>query len=89
MLLWGRRILVIGVIMALVSATPALLIMLFPALGEGFLGTVAILLTITVTPLGLAFASAGVLLLLAGLVRRVLFARAIARAASPPAPPPR
>jgi hypothetical protein len=89
MLLWGRRILVIGLIMALVSATPALLITLMPTLGEGFLGTVAILLTITVTPLGAAFVSAGAFLLLAGLVRRVLSGRAPARAASPPAPPPR
>lgn len=69
-MLWGRRLLVFGVLMALLSATPALLILLFPLLGDGFFGTVAILLTITVTPLGVVVASAGAILLLVGVVRR-------------------
>lgn len=69
-MLWGRRLLVFGVLMALLSATPALLIALFPLLGDGFFGTVAILLTITVTPLGVVVASAGAILLLVGAVRR-------------------
>lgn len=86
-MLWGRRILVMGTIMALVSATPALLMLLFPLLGEGFLGTVAILLTITVTPLGVALMGLGLVLMLIGALRRVRAAPATARAASPPTQP--
>ena len=67
---WGRRLLIFGVVMALVSATPALLVLLFPLLGDGFLGTLAIMLTLTVTPLGVAIASVGAILLLVAAVRR-------------------
>lgn len=70
MKLWGRRLLVMGLLMAVVSATPALFVTLFPPLGDGFLGTLAIMLTLTVTPLGVIVASVGALLLLVGLVRR-------------------
>jgi hypothetical protein len=56
--------------MALISATPALLIYLFPPLGDGFLGTLAIMLTLTVTPLGIAVASVGAILLLVAALRR-------------------
>ena len=86
-MLWGRRILVMGTIMALVSATPALLMLLFPPLGEGFLGTVAILLTITVAPLGVVLMGVGLVLMLIGALRRVRAAPATARAASPPTQP--
>ena len=67
---WARRLLIFGVVMALVSATPALLVMLFPLLGDGFLGTLAIMLTLTVTPLGVAIASGGAILLLVAALRR-------------------
>lgn len=89
MIHWGRRLVVVGAVMALVSATPALLISLLPGLGENFFGTLAILLTITVTPLGVVFLASGLVLLLAGLMKRGLSARARARASSPPAPPAR
>lgn len=67
---WGRRITIFGVLMAIISATPALLIYAFPLLGDGFFGTVALLLTVTVTPLGVVVASAGVFLQLLAAVRR-------------------
>ena len=69
-MLWGRRLLIFGVAMALISATPALLVMLFPPLGDGFLGTLAIMLTLTVTPLGVAIASVGAILALVRALRR-------------------
>ncbi len=37
LMLWGRRLLIFGVAMALISTTPSLLVMLFPPLGDGFL----------------------------------------------------
>jgi hypothetical protein len=67
---WGWRLLAFGITMTLLSAAPALLIYLSPALGDGFFGTVAILLTITVTPLGVIFASAGAILLLVAVAKR-------------------
>jgi energy-converting hydrogenase Eha subunit C len=67
---WGRKLFVFGAVMALISATPALLIYLFPLLGDGFLGTLAIMLTLTVTPLGIAVASVGAILLLVAALRR-------------------
>ena len=67
---WGWRLLAFGIAMALLSATPALLIYVLPSLGDGFFGTVAILLTITVTPLGLIFVSAGAILLLVAVATR-------------------
>jgi len=69
-MLWGRRLLVFGVVMALISATPAVLVLLFPLLGDGFLGTLAIMLALTVTPLGIAIASVGAILALVRAVRR-------------------
>jgi len=69
-MLWGRRLLIVGVLMALISATPALITMLFPAIGEGFFGTVAIMLMLTVAPLGVMVASAGAILLLVAALRR-------------------
>ena len=67
---WVRKLFVFGAVMALISATPALLIYLFPLLGDGFLGTLAIMLTLTVTPLGIAVASVGAILLLVAALRR-------------------
>jgi energy-converting hydrogenase Eha subunit C len=69
-MLWGRKVLLFGVVMALLSATPALLVYLFPLIDDGFFGTLAIMLTLTVTPLGVAIASVGAILLLVGVVRR-------------------
>ena len=86
---WGRRFLVFGVLMALISATPALLLTQLPWLDDGFFGTVAIMLLLTVTPLGVAVASAGAILLLVAVVRR--YGRAspgAAPASSPPDQPP-
>jgi hypothetical protein len=67
---WGRKLFTFGVAMALLSATPALLVYLFPLLGDGFLGTLAIMLTLTVTPLGIVVASVGAILLLVSVLRR-------------------
>lgn len=87
---WGRRFLVFGSLMALISATPALLVMLWPWLDDGFFGTVAIMLTLTVAPLGVLVASAGAILLLVAAVRRFArSSRGSARGTSPPDPPPR
>ena len=69
-MLWGRRLLIFGVLMALISATPALIVILLPAIGEGFFGTVAIMLMLTVAPLGVMVASAGAILLLVAALRR-------------------
>ena len=67
---WGWRLLAFGVAMTLLSALPAAAIYLLPVLGDGFFGTVAILLTVTVTPLGVVVASAGAILLLVAVLRR-------------------
>ena len=89
-MLWGRRFLVFGVLMTLISATPALLIMLLPGLDDGFVGTVAIMLTLTVAPLGVVLASVGGLLLLVAAVRRFgQSSRGSARASSRRDQPPR
>jgi hypothetical protein len=69
--LWGRGLFVWGLIAAVVSAAPAGLLMLLPAeFGSGFLGLLAIMLSISVTPLALVAASAGAILLLAAAFRR-------------------
>ena len=70
MIFWGRRLLVWGAVMALAAATPALLCALVPPLGEGFFGTLAAMLSLSVTPIGLLVASVGVILLLVGVLRR-------------------
>lgn len=67
---WAWRLLAFGIAMTLVSAAPAVLIYLLPPLGDGFFGTLAILLTLTVTPLGVVVASAGAILLLVAVLRR-------------------
>lgn len=67
---WGRGILIWGVVMGLAAGTPALLIFLLPGLGDGFFGTVAILLALTVVPMSVVIASVGAILLLVSAVRR-------------------
>jgi hypothetical protein len=59
-----------GVIAALASAAPAVLMWLLPGLDQGFFGIVAVLLTLTVTPLAVLFAGAGAILLLVAALRR-------------------
>ena len=66
---WGRLLLVWGLLGALASFAPALLLMWTRADG-GFLGTVAVLLTVTVTPLFAVTASVGAILLLVAVLRR-------------------
>lgn len=68
---WGRGLLIGGLVGFLLSATPAVILsQLPPDYGQGLLGALAALLTLTVTPLTLLVASAGAILLLAALVRR-------------------
>lgn len=59
-----------GGIAALASLAPAALIWVLPGLDQGFFGLVAILLTLSVTPLAVLFASAGAILLLVAVLRR-------------------
>jgi hypothetical protein len=59
-----------GVIAALASAAPAVLIWLLPGLDQGFFGLVAVLLALSVTPLAVLAASAGAILLLVAVLRR-------------------
>lgn len=66
---WGRLLLLWGLGGAALSFLPALLLMLTGVEG-GFFGTVAILLSISVTPLLAVVASVGAILLLVAVVRR-------------------
>jgi hypothetical protein len=71
LMLWGRGLLVWGAIAALLSGAPAVLLaQLPPAFSDGFVGLLAALMSLTVTPLALAVASAGAILLLVAAVRR-------------------
>ena len=70
LLLWGRGLLLAGLVGAAASAAPALLLATMPTFDPGFFGLVATLLALSVTPLMLVVASAGAILLLAGAVRR-------------------
>lgn len=71
MKLWGRGLLIWGVIAAAVSAAPAIVLaQLPPTYSSGFFGLVAALLTLSVTPLALICASAGAILLLLAALRR-------------------
>jgi hypothetical protein len=68
---WGRGLLIGGVAGALLSAAPALILSQLPSpYSDSFLGTLAGLLTLTVTPLGILAASAGAILLLVARLRR-------------------
>jgi hypothetical protein len=68
---WGRGLLLLGLAGAALSAAPALVLSQLPSsYSDGFLGTLAALLTLTITPLALVAASVGAILLLAALVRR-------------------
>lgn len=71
--LWGRGLLIWGLVAALVSFLPAWLMSLVPGFMGDFFELVATMLTLTVTPLGLAVASVGAILLLVAVVRRDRF----------------
>ena len=71
MKLWGRGLLIWGVIAALVSAAPAVILsQLPPGYSTGFFGLVAALLSLSVTPVAMVVASAGAILLLLAALRR-------------------
>jgi hypothetical protein len=68
---WGRGLLVWGLIAAALSFAPALVLILAPATwAQGFLGALAAMLSLTVTPLAAIVASAGAILLLVAVVLR-------------------
>ena len=68
---WGKGLLLWGIVAALLSATPALLLgYLPPAWSDGLPGITAALLTFSVTPLMLIVASAGAILWLVAALRR-------------------
>jgi hypothetical protein len=68
---WGRGLLIGGVAGVLVSAAPALILSQLPAaFSQSVFGTLAVLLTLTVTPLAVFVASAGAILLLVARFRR-------------------
>lgn len=67
---WGRMLVLAGTAGALGALAPAGLLLLLPGLDGGFFGLVAVLLSITVAPLGALALSAGVILLLAAGLRR-------------------
>ena len=70
---WGRLLLVWGVVMAIASFAPALLLSVLPGFEAEFLRLLATMLTLTVTPLGVIIASVGAILLLVAVVRRDRF----------------
>ena len=74
MKLWGRGLLIWGIVAAVISAAPAtILAQLPPIYSDGFFGLVAALLSLSVTPLGVLVASAGAILLLLAALRRDRF----------------
>ncbi len=70
LMFWARGLLTWGLVGLAGSLGPALLLNAFPVLDTGFMGTVAVLLTITVAPVAALSLSAGVILLLVALFRR-------------------
>ena len=68
---WSRGLLISGLVMTALSAAPAIIFFqLPPAASDNFWGTLAALLTLTVTPLGVLAASVGAIALLVGWIRR-------------------
>lgn len=71
---WGRGLLFWGIVAAVLSFVPALLVGYAPpAIGDGFVGLVAILLPFSVTPIAVLAASVGAILLLVAVLRRDRF----------------
>jgi hypothetical protein len=68
---WGRGLLIWGVIAAVISTAPALVLSQLPAIySDSFFGDVAVLLTFSVAPLAVLSASVGAILLLLAALRR-------------------
>lgn len=67
---WGYGLLLWGLVAAVASFAPALLLGALPGLELGFVNLLATLLTLTVTPLAVAVASVGAILLLVAVLRR-------------------
>jgi hypothetical protein len=71
MMHWGRGLLIWGVIAAVVSVAPAIILSQLPPIySDGFFGLVAALLTLSVAPFALLCASVGAILLLLAALRR-------------------
>ncbi len=69
---WGRGLFVGGLVALVLSTAPALILsQLPPRFSDTFFGPLAGLLLLTVAPLALLFASAGAILLLVVLFRRL------------------
>jgi len=66
MTVWGRGLLIWGLVGAAVSVLPTVLLFLLPALAEGFLRSVAVLLVLGVLPLALLTAALGLVLWITG-----------------------
>jgi hypothetical protein len=87
---WGRGLLLWGLVALVVSAAPLLLTMALPSgLGGGFFELLAIMLGFSVVPLCAVVAVTGAILLLVAVVSRDRPSRGGARAPSPRDPPPR
>jgi hypothetical protein len=70
MMRWGRGLLLWGLVGVLLSVAPAVLLaMLPPAFAEGFIGLLAALLTLSLTPLMALVAVLGALLWLVARLR--------------------
>lgn len=68
---WGKGLLLWGLVSALLSAAPALILSRLPAgLSDGFIGILAALLTFSITPLALIVASVGAILWVVAALRR-------------------
>jgi hypothetical protein len=68
---WGRGLLLWGLVATIASFAPALILSIAPpAWSDSFFGVVAALLSLTVTPFAAIVASAGAILLLAGVWQR-------------------
>ncbi|MGV3650715.1 MAG: hypothetical protein ACO1OK_04775 [Devosia sp.] len=67
---WGNGLMLWGLVAVLVALAPAVMLgLLPPELGEGFLGLLAALLSLSVAPLAALVVVTGVLLWLAGRLR--------------------
>jgi hypothetical protein len=70
MMSWGRGLTFWGLVAALAAVAPAVLLSFMPPeLSAGFVGLVALLLTLSVAPIAAMVASVGVILLLLAVLR--------------------
>jgi hypothetical protein len=70
LMFWARGLLIWGFVGLAASLGPALLLTALLGLDIGFLGLIAVMLTITVAPIAALSVSAGAILLLVALFRR-------------------